>query len=839
MKSSEVDYNKLSPMMKQYIDIKKNYKEVFLFYRVGDFYELFFEDAINASRELDITLTGKSAGLEERVPMAGVPHHSVRSYIDKLLNKGFKVAVCDQMEDAKEAKGMVRREVTEVLSKGTVIDADFLAGNDFNYIGSILNLNNNYILTYADVSTGLLYSETLSLNNEVLLNRILNLNLKEIIIEEDFDLELINTLKNNYNIGINIINEFYEETVDILDNINDSRVKIGVNHLLYYLITIQLKDITHFNNVIIKDNSNYLLMDVHTVRNLEIFETLRLKERKYSLLWLLDACKNSMGSRTLKEFLMNPLINRDKINKRLDYIETLNNQFILRTELQDALYEIYDLERLCAKITSNSLNARDVLQIKKSLKVLPLIKDIVNQLKFDFDINTHIDLYNLLDQAIYEEPPVTIKEGYIIKDGYNKELDELKDIRKNAKKYLSSLEQKERERSNIPNLKIGYNKVFGYYLEVSKSHISKVKPEFGWERKQTLTTGERYITSELKEKEAKILNAEDKIVELEYELFIEIKEILKQNIKTLKETSSQIGYLDAITSLSVVSEKYNLVRPTFNNKNEVNIKNGFHPVVNVVSEKEFVKNDCIINNGVTTLLITGPNMSGKSTYMRQLAIIVIMAQIGSFVPADEANLPIFDQIFTRIGASDDLVSGESTFMVEMLEAKNAITSATKNSLILFDELGRGTATYDGMAIAESILEFVNKNIGAITLFSTHYHELTEMEKKFNSILNVHVSATLENNELIFMHKIKKGAVDKSYGVHVASLAGMPLDVIKRANELLSLYENQTPSKENVQLSFDFEEKNLLKERLETIDPLKVTPMEAINILYELKEISKK
>lgn len=839
MKSSEVNYNKLSPMMKQYMDIKKNYKEVFLFYRVGDFYELFFEDAINASRELDITLTGKSAGLEERVPMAGVPHHSVRSYIDKLLNKGFKVAVCDQMEDAKEAKGMVRREVTEVLSKGTVIDADFLAGNDFNYIGSILNLNNNYILTYADVSTGLLYSETLSLNNEVLLNRILNLNLKEIIIEEDFDLELINTLKNNYNIGINIINEFYEETVDILDNINDSRVKIGVNHLLYYLITIQLKDITHFNNVIIKDNSNYLLMDVHTVRNLEIFETLRLKERKYSLLWLLDACKNSMGSRTLKEFLMNPLINRDKINKRLDYIETLNNQFILRTELQDALYEIYDLERLCAKITSNSLNARDVLQIKKSLKVLPLIKDIVNQLKFDFDINTHIDLYNLLDQAIYEEPPITIKEGYIIKDGYNKELDELKDIRKNAKKYLSSLEQKERERSNIPNLKIGYNKVFGYYLEVSKSHISKVKPEFGWERKQTLTTGERYITSELKEKEAKILNAEDKIVELEYELFIEIKEILKQNIKTLKETSSQIGYLDAITSLSVVSEKYNLVRPTFNNKNEVNIKNGFHPVVNIVSEKEFVKNDCIINNGVTTLLITGPNMSGKSTYMRQLAIIVIMAQIGSFVPADEANLPIFDQIFTRIGASDDLVSGESTFMVEMLEAKNAITSATKNSLILFDELGRGTATYDGMAIAESILEFVNKNIGAITLFSTHYHELTEMEKKFNSILNVHVSATLENNELIFMHKIKKGAVDKSYGVHVASLAGMPLDVIKRANELLSLYENQTPSKENVQLSFDFEEKNLLKERLETIDPLKVTPMEAINILYELKEISKK
>ncbi len=839
MLTNEVDYNQLSPMMKQYMDIKKNYKDVFLFYRVGDFYELFFEDAIKASRELELTLTGKSAGLKERVPMAGVPHHSVKNYINKLIEKGFKVAVCDQVEDPKDAKGVVKREVTDVLSKGTIIDQDFLKGNDYNFIGSILYLNNSYLFTYCDVSTGDIYSETLEFNNDLLLNRILNLNLKEIIIEENFDLNLINSLKNNYNIGINIINKFYDENNKIIENINDPRVKQGVKHLFYFLVSFQLKDLSHFNDVILKDNHEYLQMDIHTVRNLELFETLRLKERKNSLIWLLDKCKNSMGSRTLKNFLMNPLKDQKKINKRLDYIETLNNEFILRTELQDYLYEIYDLERLCAKVSSTSLNARDLLQIKKSLKVLPFIKEIVKELKFDISINTHNDLYNLLEKAVYEQPPISIKEGYLIKEGYNKELDELKDIRKNVKTYLTNLQEKEKERSGISNLKIGYNKVFGYFLEVSKSNISKVKPELGWERKQTLTTHERYITSELKEKESKILNAEEKIITLEYDLFIEIKEILKKEIKKLKETSLNIGYLDAITSLSIISEKHNLVRPTFNHKNEVQIKNGFHPVVNIVSEKEFVKNDCIIEKGIKTLLITGPNMSGKSTYMRQLAIISIMAQIGSFVPAEKANMPIFDQIFTRIGASDDLVSGESTFMVEMLEAKNAITNATKNSLILFDELGRGTATYDGMAIAEAILEYVNNSIKAITLFSTHYHELTEMEKNISSIKNIHVSATLEDNELIFMHKIKDGAVDKSYGVHVAALAKMPPEVIKRANEILSLYENKKVKKMKSQLSFDFNEKNLLKERLDLIDPLKITPLDAINLLYELKEISKK
>ena len=840
MKISDVNYNELSPMMKQYIDIKKNYKDEFLFYRVGDFYELFFEDALKVVRELGLTLTGKNGGLKERIPMAGIPHHSVKTYIEKLIAKGFKVAICDQMEDAKNAKGMVKREVTEVISKGTIVDLEFLNSNDFNYIGSIMDFDYIYLLTYVDISTGNIYAEFIKHEKDAILNRILNLNLKEIIIKNNFNLELINILKNNYFINITIVDNLYEENQNLVNNIENFQVKEGVKHLLYYLVTIQLKDVSHFNDCIVKENNEYLLMDIHTVRNLELFETLRLKERQYSLIWLLDKCKTSMGSRTLKDFLMNPLKSETKINERLDYIEKFNTEFILRSELLELLYEIYDLERLCGKVVCGSLNARDMLQIEKSLKVLPEIINIVNKLKLNLNINDHKELYKLLEKAIYEEPPITIKEGYLIKANYNEKLDELKKIRRGGKDYLATLEKDERERTGISNLKVGYNKVFGYYIEISKSNVSKIKPEFGWERRQTLTSGERYITPSLKEKEALILNAEEKIIELEYELFTEIKEIIKKEILNLKRTATSIGYLDAMVSLSIASENHKLVRPKFNKKHTINIKNGFHPVVSIVSNKEYIKNDIIMNENINTLLITGPNMSGKSTYMRQLAIIIIMAQIGSFVPADSAEMPIFDQIFTRIGASDDLVSGESTFMVEMLEARNAVVNATKNSLILFDELGRGTATYDGMSIAESILEYINKNIECKTLFSTHYHELTSLDKRFKSVKNVHVSATEENGNIVFLHKIKDGSVDKSYGVHVAALAKMPEEVIDRANELLNEYENKPKkTKKETQLSFDITDKNLLKEKLKTIDPLNTTPIDALNLLYELKEISKK
>lgn len=841
MKRSEVNYDDLSPMMKQYMDIKKEHEDELLFYRIGDFYELFFEDGITASHELELTLTGKNAGLKERVPMCGVPHHAVKSYLEKAISKGFKVAICEQVEDPKKAKGMVKREVINVVSKGTLVDLDYLNSYENNYLGSILDLSYAYLLTYADISTGDIYSEFISYDDTSLLNRILKLNLKEIIIKSDFNIKLINIFKNTYGINITYNDNFYEEELKFIKDLKDERIIQGVKHLMYYLIVKELKDISHFSKVSVIDNNNYLNLDIHSVRNLELFETLRLKERQYSLIWLLDKCKTSMGSRTLKNWLSSPLKDEQRINQRLDIIEKLNNEFILRSDLLKSLYEVYDLERLCGKVTCGNFNARDALQIKKSLSVLPELSSIISKLGINIKINTHEELYNLLEKSIYEEPPITLKEGYLIKEGYNSELDELKKIRSGGKDFIAGLEQEERERTGIQNLKVGYNKVFGYYIEISKGQATKVKEEFGWERKQTLANGERFISPILKEKEALVLNAEERIIELEYNLFNEIKQTIKDNVLLLKETSSNIGIIDALASLSVVSEKEKLVRPTFNHNHLIDIKDGFHPVINIVNNGSYVKNDCYMDDKTNTLLITGPNMSGKSTYMRQLAIIIIMAQMGSFVPASSANLPIFDAIYTRIGASDDLVSGESTFMVEMLEAKNAICSSTENSLILFDELGRGTATYDGMSLAEAILEYVTTKIKCKTLFSTHYHELTSLENKYSTIKNIHVSATEDNGKLIFLHKIKDGTVDKSYGVHVAALANMPEEIIKNAENILKVYESDA---KNVtisnQLSFDFteEKKDELREKLKEVDPLNTTPMDALKILFELKQIDK-
>ena len=843
MKRSDVDYNELSPMMKQYMDIKKKHEDELLFYRIGDFYELFFEDALEASHALELTLTGKNAGLKERVPMCGIPHHASKGYIEKAVNLGYKVAVCEQMEDPRFTKGMVKREVINVVSKGTLVDLDFLSAYDFNFIGSILDLEYAYLITYADISTGNIYSELTTHDKNTLISRVLNLNLKEVILTNTFDLELLNTLKNNYNLSISISDKFYEEKTKLTDNITDERVRDGVNHLLYYLVVRELKDITHLSNVVIIDNNARLRMDVHSVRNLEIFETLRLKERQYSLIWLIDKCKTSMGSRTLKGWLMNPLRDEKMINDRLDSIDKLNNEFIKRSELTKHLYEIYDLERLCGKVICGSFNARDALQIKKSLEHLPYVKTLASEIGLNIDINTHEELYKLLESSIYEDAPITLKDGYLIKEGYNKELDELKEIRSGGKSFIVGMEQELKEQSGISNLKVGYNKVFGYYIEVSKGNASKVKDEFGWIRKQTLTTGERYISPLLKEKEALVLNAEERIIDLEYNLFMEVKEAIKKEVPLMQKTASGIGVIDALTSLSVVSEEQKFVRPVFNNKHVIDIKDGFHPVINALNEKNYVKNGCMMDENTTTLLITGPNMSGKSTYMRQLAIIIILAQIGSFVPASFANLPLFDAIYTRIGASDDLVSGESTFMVEMKEANNAISNATEDSLILFDELGRGTATFDGMSLAAAILKYATKHIKCKTLFSTHYHELTSLDETIPSIRNIHVSAEEDDGKLVFLHKIKEGAADKSYGVHVAALAGMPEEIINEANLILSKYENKenAPKIEHAeQITFNLiEEKNELKEYLKDIDPLKLTPIEALIKLNELKEISRK
>lgn len=846
MKMSDVKYEELSPMMQQYYDIKMKYKDDLLFYRIGDFYELFFEDAYTASRELELTLTGKSAGLKERVPMCGVPHHAVKSYIETLIDKGYRVAICEQLEDPRKAKGMVKRDVIEVVTKGTMVDLEFLNEQDFNYIASLLDFNYIYLLTYIDLSTGEVNSCYIKHNDTDLSNEILNLNIKELVIKSDLKIDILNKIKNNYGIDLSINDSFLDnEYNSIYDGINDERIIYGIKHLLYYLHIIELKDLSHLSHVNVINLDNYLEMDTHTVRNLELFETIRLKERKYSLIWLLDKTKTAMGARTLKDYLMHPLKDINEINQRYDYIDSLNKNYILRDELRNDLYNVYDLERLCGKVSCGSLNARDVLQIKNSLKVLPDINRIIDELKYPYKVDEHKDLYDLLEKAIYEEPPISIKEGSLIKEGYNKELDDLKQIRLGGKNFISSLEDTAKKESGIQNLKVGYNKVFGYYIEVTKSQVDKVKPEFGWERKQTLVGAERYISPVLKEKEALVLNAEEEIIDLEYNLFNDIRKILKDNVFKLKGTAKVLANLDVLASLSVVSEEYHLVRPILTDKRIIDIKEGSHPVVSIVSGNRYIKNDIKMDEHTNTLLITGPNMSGKSTYMRQLAITVIMAQIGSFIPASSGTLPIFDKIFTRIGASDDLVSGESTFMVEMLEAKNALVNATSNSLVLFDELGRGTSTYDGMSLARAILEYINNKVKCKTLFSTHYHELTDLDRKYKTIKNVHVEAKESNGDVVFLHKVSPGASDKSYGINVAKLAGMPDEVLNNANEILSKYEKRNNNKKDElveQLSLDLSinnENSELSKYIDSIEPLKITPLEAINDIFKIKELNDK
>ncbi len=858
MKRNEVKYEELSPMMQQYLDIKNKHLDELLFYRIGDFYELFFEDGETASRELELTLTGKNAGLKERIPMCGVPFHSVKPYIEKLIDKGYKVAICEQLEDPKSTKGMVKRGVVQVISRGTLTDYEMMKPKDNNYIASILDFGNSYVLTYSDISTGEMNSLTIKRDDTTLMNEILNLGVKEVILTDSENSKLINDLKNTYGIEISYSNSYLESDYEYLyKDIKDSKIIMGIKHLLYYLVITNMKDLSHITNVEIVDKDEYLSMDIHTVRNLELFETLRLKERTYSLIWLLDKCKTAMGSRKLKSWLLHPLKDKTELNKRYEKIEKLNTEFIIKEQLREKLYEVYDLERLCGKLNTGSLNARDLLQIKNSLAYIPEIKEYMKELGFNEELDELRDIYELLEKAINPDAPITLKDGALIQNGYNSDLDELRSIRSGGKDFIASFEEKLKNDTGIKNLKVGYNKIFGYYIEVSKGQSKMVQTDFGWERRQTLTNCERFISPELKEKEALILNAEERIIDIEYQLFMEIKETVRKKIFELKRDAEILSELDAILSLAVCAEEYNLVKPVLTDKHEIIIKDGRHPVVEVVSKNGYVANDCIMKENTNTLLITGPNMSGKSTFMRQLAIIILMAQMGSYVPAKEATLPIIDKIFTRIGASDDLVSGESTFMVEMKEACNALLNATKNSLILFDELGRGTATYDGMSLAQAILEYVNKNIGCKTLFSTHYHELTALSKEMSTIKNVHVDAHEENGEVTFLHKVVSGPIDKSYGIHVAKLAHMPEELLKRASEILSVYEaKDTKDKKVEQVSFFDEEetskeqkpevkteiqyiKSEVEEELKNINVDNLRPIDALNSLYKLKEIMDK
>ena len=742
---------------------------------------------------------------------------------------------------------MVKRDVVQVVTKGTRIDANIDSKNN-NFIANIYDFSYCYGVSYIDISTGEVFITLVEGEQDRIIKEITRNNFKEVIVNDTIDREIVEKLRTQHEILVTITKEELEDKnyEYIYKHLEDVRLIKSLKHLLNYIIEAKKGDMHHLQKAKVIKSSEYLEFDINTKKNLELVETMRNRDRQYSLLWLLDKNKTAMGSRFLKYNIEHPLTNKDEIERRYNLVSKLSTEFILRDDLIKELSNVYDLELLCGRITYGNLNAKDLLQLKNSIKALPHIKEILEELNYDKKIETFEDLYSLLERAIAEDAPFSLHEGRLIKSGYSKELDELKAISSGSKDFILEMEQQERTRTGIKNLKVGFNKVFGYYIEVSKGQCSQIKEEFGYDRKQTLANCERFITPILKEKENIILGAEEKIVNLEYKLFMDIREVVKRYIQKLQKLAKTISEVDMLQSFSIVTDTYKFTRPILTDEKIIKMVECRHPVVEQVMKDKYIPNDIIMDKTTDILLITGPNMAGKSTYMRQCAITVIMAQIGCFVPCKTCTIPIFDKIFTRIGASDDLVSGESTFMVEMKEANYAISEATENSLILFDELGRGTATYDGMSLAQAILEYIHDKIKAKTMFSTHYHELTVLEKDLKHLKNVHVSAIEENGQITFLHKVKVGAVDKSYGIHVASLAKLPQSLIERANEVLNIYEKKNIKKETFTQTSLFElteaeatpKTNEIEEKIKSINPLEMTPMSALSFLYELHKETK-
>ena len=845
-----IDKMQYSPMIRQYLTIKEKYPDVIVFFRLGDFYEMFFNDAIVASKELEIVLTGKDAGTEERVPMCGVPYHAVNSYLDKLTDRGYKVAIVEQTEDPANAKGIVSREVVRIVTPGTVTDGMNLEETDYNFISTVSFFKDKYVLAYCDITTGENYLTNLPPSDDILIAELLKLKTKEIVISSTTNKNVFTQIQGVVPLTISIHDDVSE--IDYMSKIVedlDKDEKETFLRLLNYIVLTQKRVLVHMQKVEKYSIKGFMKIDLSSRRNLEILETLRFQNKKNTLLSVLDKCSTAMGSRYLKKNLMFPLVDKELIEKRYDIINKMLKKFIEVSELRSKLEVIYDLERIVGKISYESANPKDLLHLRNSLQVLPEIINLVTKIKINdyFDLKNNIDefkaLYNLLNSSISDDAPFSAKDRGIIKKGYNQELDELNDMNLSGKDYLIDFEAKEKERTGIKNLKIGYNRVFGYFIEIPNGSKNLVKEEFGYVRKQTISTAERYITQELKEKESLILRAEEKASELEYQLFTKIREEAKKYADSLQNLARIISELDMMQSFAKVSNENKYVRPILNNENIIDIKNGRHPVIELTIDN-YVPNDVKMNNDDYILLITGPNMSGKSTYMRELALIAIMAQIGCYVPASSASLPVFDAIYTRIGAADDIVSGQSTFMVEMNEVNNALSFATKSSLILFDEIGRGTATYDGMALAQAIIEYIHENIKCKTLFSTHYHELTILEQDLPGLKNVHVSAEEINGDIVFMHKVLKGSVDQSYGINVAKLANIPLDVILRAKDIL--YKLESNEKKGIDLSLSNYQAPLLydsKTEKETfvLDSIKnaniyaMNPLEAMNLLSDLQK----
>ena len=874
--------NNLTPMMKQYMQTKEEYKDCILFYRLGDFYEMFFDDALTASKELEITLTGKNCGLEERAPMCGIPYHAVDSYLNRLVSKGYKVAICEQVEDPKTAKGIVKREVIRVVTPGTNLDTQGLDETKNNYIMCIVYMADRYGLSVADVTTGE-YLVTELDSQTKLMDELYKFMPSEIVCNEAFYMSGLDLddLKNRLHMAIYSLEAWYfddalcRETlqehfkVASLEGIGLSDYECGMiasGALLKYLEETQKNSLSHMSRLTRYATGNYMVLDSATRRNLELVETLREKQKRGSLLWVLDKTKTAMGARTLRKYVEQPLIDKESIVKRLDAVAELKDNAICREEIREYLNPVYDLERLVGKITYQSANPRDLIAFQSSLSMLPSVKCILKDMESDLlkEIYEELDpleeLCDLVGRAIQEEPPLAMKEGGIIKDGYNEEVDRLRKAKSEGKNWLADLETKEREKTGIKNLRIRYNKVFGYYLEVTNSFKDLV-PDY-YTRKQTLANAERYIIPELKELEDTILGAEDKLCALEYELYCEVRNTIAAELTRIQRTAKAVAKLDVIASLALVAERNNYVRPKINEKGVIDIRDGRHPVVEkMIPNDMFIANDTYLDDKKQRIsIITGPNMAGKSTYMRQAALIVLMAQLGSFVPASSANIGLVDRIFTRVGASDDLASGQSTFMVEMNEVANILRNATSKSLLILDEIGRGTSTFDGLSIAWAVVEYISnsKLLGAKTLFATHYHELTELEGKISNVNNYCIAVKEKGDDIVFLRKIVKGGADKSYGIQVAKLAGVPEPVINRAKEIveelvtaditgkvkdIAVQGSETKKKTQKKLDevdltqfslFDTVKDDDVLNELKELDISHMTPMDAMNKLYQLQ-----
>lgn len=869
-------------MMQQYLDIKKNYQDCILFYRLGDFYEMFFDDAVRASKELELTLTGKDCGLKERAPMCGVPYHAVDTYLNKLISMGYKVAICEQVEDPKNVKGIVKREVIRVVTPGTNLNMQALDESRNNYLMSIVYLGDDIGISIVDFSTGD-YFVTEVASGSILIDEINKFVPSEIIMNEYFAMSGIDlsAVSEKLKISVSTLpNWYFDESVCVrklcehfkvsrLDGLGLADYSAGIvaaGAILMYLIETQKSTLEHLTKLMLYTTGKYMLIDSSSRRNLELVETLREKQKKGSLLWVLDKTKTAMGARLLRTMIEQPLIEHDEIIKRQNAIAEFNDNVITREEIREYLNPVYDLERLMSKISCKTANPRDLLAFSSSLQMLPYIYELISGCKSELmveileKLDTLEDLHTLINSAIVEEPPISVRDGGIIKDGYNAQADEFRKAKSDGKLWLAQLEEREREQTGIKNLKIKYNKVFGYYLEVTNSYKNLVPDR--WTRKQTLANAERYTTDELKNLEDLIMGAEDKLYSLEYDLFVEVREKIASQVTRIQLTAKAIANIDVFTSLALAAEQNNYVRPKINDKGIIDIKQGRHPVVEkMISNDMFIANDTLLdNNSNRVSIITGPNMAGKSTYMRQTALIVLMAQIGSYVPASSANIGIVDRIFTRVGASDDLASGQSTFMVEMTEVANILHNATSKSLLILDEIGRGTSTFDGLSIAWAVVEHIsNKSLlGAKTLFATHYHELTELEGTLSGVNNYCIAVKEQGDDIIFLRKIIKGGADKSYGIQVAKLAGVPDSVIARAKELaddlsdadisrkakeIAQYDKKNPDEiyirqnelEVKQMSlFDTAKDDDIIDEINALDIENMTPFDALNTLYRLQ-----